>query len=68
MKYKNFIDKEYVELCKEYGHLCFHKKVIEQKIKELESRIKGLDTLVPKAEAQDNFEKMMEKKNNEGTK
>jgi hypothetical protein len=65
MKYKAFIDSNYAELCKEYGHLAYHKMVLEKKLKELEQKIAGLDSISKNAE---NLDKLQERAaKNEGS-
>jgi len=56
MKYKQFVDSNYAELCKEYGHLAYHKTVIEAKLKDLESKIAGLDAISKNAENMDRIQ------------
>ena len=50
---EKFLREQYEVLCKELGHLEYHKQVLEQKLLELRERIKSLDLLIPLAAVQD---------------
>lgn len=65
MKFKSFVDSNYAELCKQYGHLAYHKKVLEQQMKQLEDKIAGLDSVSKNAENLDKIQERAAK--NEGS-
>lgn len=56
MKFKAIINAEYTELCKEYGHLAYHKKLLEDKMLAIEKKINGLNHLSEKFQSVEKVE------------